>query len=83
MATREEILKFTIEELQEYLEQHVDVCASTLVCFSSNRIDGEAFLEITDAELREVVAPLGDRKKLMKFLSSYTPRQTVSCDYHA
>ena len=73
MATREEISKLTIDELQ----------ASTLDCFSNNRIDGEAFLEITDAELKELVTPLGDRKKFMKLLASYTPRHTVSCDYRA
>lgn len=83
MATREEISKLMIDELQVFLEEHVYLCVSTLDCFSNNQIDGEAFLEITDAELREVVTPLGDRKKLMKLLVSYTPTHTVSCDYRA
>ena len=82
MATREEILKFTAKELQDFLEKQFDLCEQTLESFSRNRVDGESFLELSEVDLRELVTPLGDRKKIQKLLSSYTAKQRV-CIYNS
>ena len=76
MVSRQELLKFTADELQQYLDQKLDLCTQTLESFATNRIDGDS----RETELRELVAPLGDRKKIQKLLSSYdnVPARTVS-----
>ena len=80
MVSRQELLKFTADELQQYLDQKLDLCTQTLESFATNRIDGDSFVELRETELRELVAPLGDRKKIQKLLSSYdnVPARTVS-----
>ena len=69
MVSRQELLKFTADELQQYLDQKLDLCTQTLESFATNRIDGDSFVELRETELRELVAPLGDRKKIQKLLS--------------
>ena len=61
MASRQELMKFTPDELQQL---QLDLCAQTLESFGTNKIEGESFLELRETELRELVTPLGDRKKL-------------------
>lgn len=78
MASRKELQNFTVEELQQFLSQSLDLCSETLDNFVNNRVDGESFLELSEAELRELITPLGDRKKIQKLLSSYTLTKAVS-----
>lgn len=78
MASRKELQNFTVEELQQFLSQSLDLCSETLDNFVNNRVDGESFLELSEAELRELITPLGDRKKIQKLLSSYTLIKAVS-----
>ena len=78
MTTGQELQKFTSEQLREFLEEQEGLCAQTVQSFVTNRIDGGAFLELNESDLRELVTPLGDRKKIQKILSSYTPKPIVS-----
>ena len=78
MGSRQELLKFTVDELQQFLKERADLCEETLKSFATYRIDGESFLDLRDGEIREIVTPLGDRKKLQKLLSSYALPQVVS-----
>ncbi len=36
--------------------------------FAANRIDGEVLQELTDAALKDLAIPLGDRKKLLNVI---------------
>ena len=81
MSSRQELAKFTTDELQQFLDQQLDLCTQTLESFGTNRIDGESFLELRETELRKLVTPLGDRKKLQKLLAFYAPSQTVSFEF--
>ena len=78
MASRKELQNITVNELQQFLAQSLDLCSETLDSFLKNRIDGESFLGLSKAELKELIAPLGDRKKVQKLLSSHSPTKTVS-----
>ena len=78
MASREVLLGFTIDELHQFLSDRLDLSSETLDSFVSKRIDGDSFLELKDAELAELITPLGDRKKVQKLLSSFVPTKTVS-----
>ena len=44
MASRQELVKFTPDELQQFLDQQLDLCAQTLESFGTNRIEGESLL---------------------------------------
>ena len=79
MTTRQEVHKLTSHELQEFLKQELDLCYQTVESFTTNRIDGESFLELSETDLRELVTPLGDRKKIQKLMSSYALKQMVIC----
>ena len=75
-------MRFTVDEVHLFLSETLDLSMETLDSFVSNRIDGGSFLELRDAELAELITPLGDRKKIQKLLSSYAPAKTVSIAQH-
>ena len=39
-----------------------------MVFFAANMIDGEAFLELTEVDVKELVKPLGVVKKILRLL---------------
>lgn len=78
MATRQEILTFSIQELSDFLEKFDTLCPETLASLRNNRISGAIFLELCTSDLREIVTPLGDRKEIERIISSYTPIDQVS-----
>ena len=73
MSTKEEIERFSIEELCEFLRKRNIVCAATLQNLESNRIDGLSFFELSDDDLAELAPPSGDRKAIRRTINSYLP----------
>ena len=41
------------------------------ICFIEEKVDGETFQDITDADLKEIGVKLGTRKKIMKIIHNF------------
>ena len=62
-----ELKLLNCEEFSEFLEEqgaHEDIIAS----FSSNRISGEAFLNLSEDDLKELLPVIGDRVYIRNLL---------------
>ena len=58
--------------------QKLDIGDDTILSFDKARISGSVFVELTEADLKEIVKPLGDRKSIMKLIRSYQPTRVSS-----
>ena len=75
MATKEELEKFSCDELSDYLKKTNQLSNSAIEILQENRVDGVIFLELTDNDLREIIPTLGDRKHLLKIIATYQPKE--------
>ena len=81
MTTRSVVQGFSTSQLCEFVAQKledVEDATQMLRSLEENKINGKAFLELTDEDLREIVKPIGDRKALKRLASSYMPQPEVS-----
>ena len=79
MATRSEVQGFNVEDVCRLLTNRLGGENDDVISiFRSNRIDGPAFLELTDDELKELVPILGERKAVKRIMTSYTTHPSQS-----
>ena len=78
MATKAAIKDFEVEELCHFLSSSGELSEETVDKFRSNRISGNVFFDLDDADLKELLPILGDRKVVQRIIKSYQPNQTVS-----
>lgn len=78
MSTKATVEEFDVEELCEFLSSSGDVSEDAVEKFRSNRISGLTFFELDEADLKELIPCLGDRKVIQRILKSFLPSQTVS-----
>ena len=68
MTSREELRRFTVDELHQFLKEMLDLSLETLDSFVSNRIDRDSF------ELNGV-----EEKKFYGFIDAYLTRKQQLC----
>ena len=51
-----------------------EVREETLDAIRNNKISGRSFLELTQDDLKELTALIGERKALSRVISSYAPK---------
>lgn len=81
MATRSEVENFCMKDLCDFLsgkladvvEDHHDIIRE----LRRNKIKGWDFIRLTDEELRELIAPIGDCKALKSIIEAYSPQPEV------
>ena len=74
MATKMEVLAFDADRLSQLLQERVaSISLETLSSFREQKITGEDFLELTDADLKELVKTLGEKKQIQRVIESYKP----------
>lgn len=79
MATKAAIKDFEVEELCDFLSSSGELSEEAIGKFRSNRISGGIFFDLDDADLKELLPILGDRKVIQRIIKSYQPpSQTVS-----
>ena len=75
MVTRAELANFSTEQLVEFvgakLQDAVGDTATIMQELWPNKLTGATLLTLTDAEFRELIPPLGDRKSLKQLVDSY------------
>ena len=75
MATRTEVESFGVEEMCDLLAQHVkDIDPETIATFRRNKVNGKAFVSLTENDLRELVSTLGERKNIQGIVESVQPK---------
>ena len=76
MATRGEVLDFSCDQLYVWLvtELKDEVGDETIEELRFQRINGKAFLELTDDDLRELVPLIGERKAIQRRIHSFKPK---------
>lgn len=68
-----EFSSFSPEEVSSFLKKEVPgISRSILESLSTQKIDGEVFLELDDEYLREIAPLVGDRLKLKKAIKTAT-----------
>lgn len=78
MATKAAIKDFEVGELCDFLSSSGELSEEAVDKFRSNRISGAVFFDLDDADLKELLPILGDRKVVQRIIKSYQPTQTVS-----
>ena len=78
MATKATVEEFDVEELCDFLLSSGDVSEDAVDRFRSKRISGSTFFELDEADFKELIPCLGDRKIVQKVQKSFLPSQTVS-----
>ena len=78
MATRVEILAFSCDELYTWLLTDLkdEVGDESIEEFRFQRINGKAFLELTD-DLRDLVPLVGERKAIQLRINSFKPKVLI------
>ena len=61
MATTAEIKQFDIEMLCEFLGSSGELSEDVISNFRKNSINGDTFLELIDADLKELLSLLGEK----------------------
>ena len=80
MTTRKDVEVMGTREVCDMLmEQITDIDQDTIAAFLSNKVNGKAFLLLTEADLRELVPKLGERKQ---FVESFHMAKPVSYPGH-
>ena len=76
MTTRGEILAFSCDQLYEWLLTNVkdEMGDESIEEIRFQRINGKAFLELTDDDLRELFPLIGERKAIQRRISSFKPK---------
>ena len=78
MATKAALEGFAIEELCDFLSSSGKLSEDTIEKFRYNRINGSTFFELNEADLKELLPIVGDRKVVQRIIASYQPSLTVS-----
>lgn len=79
MATCQEVESWSIEGVCELLLRKIeDIDGDTIRAFTANKVNGKAFVMLTESDLRELVPKLGERKQVQKLVESLHPKPTVS-----
>lgn len=68
---RDAIRKLSISELMQYLEGK-GVSSDALQCLQDNRVSGLALLLVSEEELKEMLATIGDRAIVRDLLRKVT-----------
>ena len=71
MACRSSIADFTVDEVEEYLEEK-GISNDVVINFGRNRVTVAAFLRLTEDNLRELVPLIGERTAVRKLLADNT-----------
>ena len=75
MATRAEVESLGTEEICDLLAQCIeDIDPETIATFWRNKINGKAFVLLTESDLRELVSTLGERKNIQGIVESVQPK---------
>ena len=79
MATRVEILAFSCDQLYTWLLTDLkdEVGDESIEEFRFQRINGKAFLELTDDDLRDLVPLVGERKAIQRRINSFKPKVLI------
>ena len=79
MSTREEIETLDTNGICDMLSNQIeDIDFETLQQFISNKVNGKAFVLLTESDLCELVPKLGERKHVQKLVESFQPKSTQS-----
>ena len=77
MATRKDILMFSVPELCEWLYEELkdDVREDCIQmqALRSNRVNGRTFLDLTEDDLKELCPLLGERKAVYRIVERLRP----------
>ena len=82
MASKSEIRDLTVDGVCDFLDQQLGediVARETIEEFKENRINGEAFVELTDEELTELVPKIGERKAIKRIIDRPQKEKTKVC----
>ena len=76
MATRREILTFSCDQLYEWLLTSLkdDVGDEPIEEVRCQRINGAAFLKLSDEDLRELFPLIGERKAVQRQIIRFKPK---------
>lgn len=79
MATRLEILAFSCDQLYTSLLTDLkgELGNESIEEFRFQRINGKAFLELTDDDLRDLVPLVGERKAIQRRINSFKPKVLI------
>ena len=79
MATLQEVESWGTDNICEMLCQKIDdIDQDTIDAFTSNKVNGKAFVMLTDSDLRELVPKLGERKQVQKIVESFRPKSAAA-----
>ena len=75
MATRKDILMFSVPELCEWLYEELkdDVREDCIQALRSNWVNGRTFLDSTEDDLKELCPLLGERKAVYRIVEKLRP----------
>jgi hypothetical protein len=76
MATKAELLAFSCDQLYAWLLTNLKdtVGDESIEEIRFQRIDGKAFLELSDDDLRELFPLMGERKAIQRRIDSFKPK---------
>ena len=76
MAMKGDMLVFSCDQLYAWLLTNLkdEVGDESIEELRFQRIDGKAFLELTDDDLRELFPLIGERKAIQRRINSFKPK---------
>jgi len=79
MANRDRVSQMDKHELHVYLTEQLgeDVSDETLKTFEDERVNGKAFLALSDGDLHELIPSMGERKLVKLHLEGLKPLPTT------
>ena len=80
-SSRKEVKLMSVVELCSWLSDRLenDISQSCIDTVEKNRVNGKSFMELTDAEVKELFPLLGERKAMSRLLGNLKPQSQVSC----
>ena len=73
MASFNEIKNFSVVDLCNWLEAKEDITTEIITNMETNRVNGRTFVDLNEADLREMFPALGDRKAVQRIVHSTNP----------
>ena len=78
MAARKDVSKLSVSELCDWLFEQLenDVGGDCIQAMQENQVNGRAFVDLTESDLKELCPLLGERKAIQRLVLKLQP-QTV------
>ena len=77
MTSASEVRNFGVLELCDWLEDKEDITAEITDVMKRNRVNGKTFLDLTEADLKELFPLMGERKTVQRIAAHFIPHPPV------